>query len=183
MPQPLQLLIAEDNPADAELELRALRQAGYEPVWKRVDTEADFIQALHPGLDLVISDYAMPGFSGLRAIQLIREHSPQTPLIIISGTIGEDTAVEAMRLGASDYLLKDRLTRLGVATSHVLAQSRLHRQARDAEGKVREQLAELMRWQGLMLDRETRVQALKAEVNALLARQNLPPRYASPGSL
>ncbi len=130
-----------------------------------------------------LSDYAMPTFSGLRAIQLVREHYPQIPLIIISGTIGEDTAVEAMRLGAADYLLKDRLARLGIATTHALEQSRLARQARLAEQKVREQLDELRRWQGLILDREDRVQALKVEVNALLARQNLPPRYVNPAAL
>ena len=176
-PQNLTILIAEDNPADAEILVRALRRSGYEPTWTRVETEAAFLSSLHPGLDLVLSDYDMPNFSGLQALQLVKLHCPGIPFIIVSGTIGEETAVAAMRSGAMDYLMKDRLARLGEAVSQALKKGQLRRQVQLAEQKMREQLDELLRWQEIMLEREDRVQALKAEVNQLLAQQKQPPRY------
>jgi PAS domain S-box-containing protein len=130
MSQPLKLLIAEDNPADAEMLLRALRRAGFEPDWRRVDTEREYLEQLNGGLDLVLSDYEMPQFSGLRALELLKTSGLEVPLIIVSGTIGEDTAVAAMKLGAADYLLKDRLARVGQAVSQALEQSRLRRETR-----------------------------------------------------
>jgi two-component system cell cycle sensor histidine kinase/response regulator CckA len=137
LPQPLKVLIAEDNPADAELMVRELRRAGFEPDWQRVDTEAAYLERLHSGLDLVLSDYAMPQFSGLRALQLLKQRGLEVPLIIVSGTIGEDTAVAAMKVGAADYLLKDRLTRLGTAVTHALAESRLRRERRQSDEALR----------------------------------------------
>jgi DNA-binding NtrC family response regulator len=177
MPPSLKLLIAEDNPQDAELLVRALRKAGFEPDWKRVENAADFVAALTIHVELVLSDFEMPQFNGFQALQLVRERRPDVPLIIVSGTIGEETAVEAMRLGAADYLLKDRLGRLGSAVKHALEEARLHRENQRTEQKLREQLAELLRWQEVMIEREERVFVLKAEVNELLAAQNLPPRY------
>ncbi len=125
MPQPIQLLIVEDNPLDAELVLRELRRAGFEPEWKRVDTEEDFLEQLHAGLEIILSDYKMPLFDGFRALELLKGCGLDIPFIIVSGTIGEDVAVEAMKTGAADYLLKDRLARLGPAVSLALEQSRL----------------------------------------------------------
>lgn len=297
MMQPIRILLAEDSSNDAELLLRALGRAGYQPEWQRVETEEGFLAALHAGLDLVLSDYSMPQFTGLRALELTKARYPEIPFIIVSGTIGEETAVESMRLGATDYLLKDRLGRLGPAITRALELGRLKREQRQSEEalrnsearyhalfdyapdgilvsdlhgtlldvnasagrmfgyrrdefislrvadivrpeemphirpalalikaggnydrewmfrrkdgttfsaeviatvmpddsllamvrdtterkqteqRVREQLAELLRWQEVMLGREDRVQALKAEINALLAGQNLPPRY------
>jgi PAS domain S-box-containing protein len=137
MPQPLKVLIAEDNPADAELMVRELRRAGFEPDWQRVDTEAAYLERLDSGLDLVLSDYAMPQFSGLRALELLKQRGLEVPLIIVSGTIGEDTAVAAMKVGAADYLLKDRLTRLGTAVTHALAESRSRRERRQSDEALR----------------------------------------------
>jgi DNA-binding NtrC family response regulator len=179
MAEALQLLIAEDNPNDAELVLRALRRSGFEPTWQRVETEMDFLKNLHAGLDLVLSDYDMPQFTGMKALQLTKLHCPAVPFVIVSGTIGEDTAVEAMRGGAVDYLMKDRLTRLGEAVRQALEQGRLRRENLKVEQTMREQLAELLRWQDVMLGREDRVQALKAEVNELCVQLKLPPRYGS----
>jgi PAS domain S-box-containing protein len=133
MGTPLKILIAEDSSSDAELLLRALNRAGYSPEWQRVDTEEDFLGALHAGLDLVLSDYSMPQFTGLRALELIKVRHPEIPFILVSGTIGEETAVEAMRLGATDYLLKDRLGRLGPAIARALEDGRLHRERRESE--------------------------------------------------
>ena len=177
MPQPLQLLLAEDSPQDAELVLRALRRSGFEPNWTRVDTEADFLSSLHTDLDIVISDYDMPQFNGSRALALLHERDLDVPFIIISGKIDEDAAVAVMKQGATDYLMKDRLTRLGESVNQAMEKGRLRRQNREAEAKMREQLAELLRWQDIMLGREDRVQDLKAEVNELCGRLKQPPRY------
>jgi PAS domain S-box-containing protein len=134
---PLRVLIAEDSPADAELILRELRRAGYEPAWERVDTEAAYLARLRPDLDLILSDYDMPQFSGPRALELLQECGLEIPFIIISGTIGEETAVAMMQARATDYLLKDRLARLGTAVSQALEQSRLRRERRGREDELR----------------------------------------------
>jgi len=133
MTQPLRVLLVEDNATDAELVLRELRRAGFEPDWQRVDTEADYLASLDAVLDIILSDYSMPQFSGLRALELLKERKLEIPFILVSATIGEETAVAAMRSGAADYLLKDRLTRLGQAVEHALEQKKLHAERRRAE--------------------------------------------------
>ena len=140
----LKILVAEDNPNDMELMLRELRRGGFEPDWVRVDTEPDFKRHLSADLDLIFSDYEMPQFGGLRALELTKASGLDLPFIIVSGTIGEDTAVDAMKLGASDYLLKGSLTRLEQAVRHALSQTKLRREhaaalkdLRESEGKLR----------------------------------------------
>ncbi|MEO5959897.1 MAG: response regulator [Opitutaceae bacterium] len=133
MPRPLRVLIAEDNPADAELLVRELRRAGFEPEWHRVETESDYLARINDAFDLVLSDYDMPQFSGPRALELLQQSGREIPLIIVSGTIGEDMAVAAMKQGASDYLLKDRLARLGPAVLRALEQQRLRQEGRRAD--------------------------------------------------
>jgi len=143
MSQPIRVLLAEDNHADAELVLRALRQAGFEPDWHRVETEPDFLEQLMPDLDIILSDYEMPTFSGPRALELLQQSCYDIPFIIISGTIGEDVAVEMMRRGATDYLLKDRLVRLGVSVRQALAQGQLRRERIKAAEALRQSEQEL----------------------------------------
>ncbi|HSH94346.1 MAG TPA: PAS domain S-box protein, partial [Roseimicrobium sp.] len=143
MKTPLRVLIAEDNPLDAELVLRELRKAGFEPDWTRVDTEAGFVENLHPDLDIILSDYAMPQFGGLRALDLLKKSGLDVPLIIISGTIGEENAVDAMKQGAVDYLLKDRLTRLGPAVRHTLETKELRTERRRTQQKLQLQATAL----------------------------------------
>jgi len=103
MPHPLRVLLLEDSALDAELTLAQLREDGFEPAWTRVDDEAGFRAELKPELDLILSDYQMPQFTALRALEVLRESGLTVPLIIVSGTIGEDMAVAAMKEGASDY--------------------------------------------------------------------------------
>ena len=124
MSTPLRLLIVEDNDDDAQLVLVRLRRAGYEPDYVRVDSEEKLLKALQR-LDwqIVISDYAMPGFSGLRALHILQEYAPNIPFILVSGTVGEETAVEAMRTGANDYIIKDNLARLVPAIERELRKS------------------------------------------------------------
>jgi len=126
--QPLRVLIVEDNPDDADLVLNELRRAGFNPDSQRVATEQEFQECLRPDLDIILSDYQLSGFGGLRALELRDQHGLSTPILIISGAIEEDLAAEAMKHGAADYLLKDRLARLGPAVHKAVDQSRTQEQ-------------------------------------------------------
>jgi signal transduction histidine kinase len=134
----IRVLLVEDNPADAELVLYALHSAGFEPDWHRVDTEPEYLARLDNGLDIVLSDFSMPQFSGLRALELLIARGLDVPFISISGTMGEEAAVEVMRRGATDYLLKDRLGRLGPAVQQALDQARLRKERRQLEEQFRQ---------------------------------------------
>src|ERR1700687_4494016 len=107
--RPLRLLILEDGPEDADLALRQLRRAGFDPTWRRVEDEEGFKTNLDPELDLIIADYHQPQFDALRALKLMQEAGLEIPFVLVSGAVGEDMAVAAVRLGAVDYVLKDRL--------------------------------------------------------------------------
>jgi DNA-binding NtrC family response regulator len=178
MKKPLNILIAEDSQDDADMLLAELRRNGFAPKWKRVETEPDFLAELRKLPDIILSDYSMPQFSGLRAAELTQESGFNIPFILISGTVGEDVAVEAMKRGATDYLLKDRITRLGVAIEQALEKKRLQDERELADEEIRNQLQELQRWHEAMLGREERILELKREVNGLLIQQNQPARYS-----
>jgi PAS domain S-box-containing protein len=130
------VLLVEDSSADARLILHELRQGGFKPEFIRVDTEADFLAQLDPGMDAVLCDYKMPQFDALRALELARERCPDVPFLIVSGSIGEETAVHAIKQGATDYVLKDRLGRLGTAVRQALEQ----RQLKQVQQRVEEAL-------------------------------------------
>jgi len=121
-PKPLRVLIVEDNPADAELAVRALTGQGLHPVVEVVDTEAAFTEALDRfDPEVIVSDFGIPGWSGEMALRLARRLAPQTPFVFLSGQIGEEAALELLREGAWDYVLKDRPARLGDAVRRALA--------------------------------------------------------------
>ena len=113
--------------------MRALRSGGFDPRGTVVATEQDYVAHLGPEVDVVLADYALPGFDALRALELLRERQLDVPFLIVSAVIGEDAAVQAMRMGAADYLMKDRLGRLGPAVTRALEQRRLAIQKREAE--------------------------------------------------
>lgn len=138
MSQMLQVLIVEDNPDDAELIVRELRQADFNLEWLRVETEPDFLGALQKQPDIILSDYSMPRFSGLRALELLQASGLDIPLILISGTVGEDVAVEAMRYGAKDYLLKDRIARLPSAVERALKEKLFQLERKQVETALRQ---------------------------------------------
>ncbi len=132
----IRVLIVEDNEDDAQLVLRTLQKGGYDPVSERVDSATALAEALSRGpWDIVISDYALPSFTALDALREVRSRLRDVPVIVVSGTIGEDLAVEAIRAGANDYLLKDRLARLPAAVERELreAENRRTRLAVDAQ--------------------------------------------------
>src|SRR5205809_1567925 len=143
---PLRVLIAEDSEDDARLLLRELQHAGYQPTHERVDTPAAMTSALdRHAWDLVIGDYSMPAFSGPAALALLRARDPDTPFIFVSGTIGEDVAVEAMKAGAQDFLTKGNLRRLIPAIQRELRDTEVRRERRRAQTALleRARLAEL----------------------------------------
>ncbi|MGE3538590.1 MAG: response regulator [Candidatus Tectimicrobiota bacterium] len=133
MQMPLRLLIVEDSEDDTLLLLRALRQTGYQPTYQRVETSTDFLTALTGQTwDLIIADYAMPHFSGLMALHLLKEQGHDVPFIVVSGAIGEDVAVEAMKAGAHDYVMKGNLARLGPAVARELREASMRQERRQA---------------------------------------------------
>jgi len=109
----IQLLLIEDSPVDAELLIYEVEKGGFKPAWERICTAKELHELLPSrDWDLILCDFMMPGFSGLEAIKIIKKTSPLVPVILVSGLIGEEKAVEAMQSGASDYIIKDNLTRL-----------------------------------------------------------------------
>jgi PAS domain S-box-containing protein len=134
MAKPLRLLIIEDSEDDAFLLARELRRGGYELTFERVQTREEMKGALGRGeWDVVISDYVMPRFSGLDALDVLNESGLDIPFIIVSGNIGEDIAVAAMKAGAHDYLIKGNLTRLVPAVERELRESEVRRERKKAE--------------------------------------------------
>src|SRR5574341_1761250 len=106
----IRVLLTEDSPADAELELRELRRAGLRVAPRTVASERAFVAALREFRpDVILSDFTMPGFDGMAALARARDTTPDTPFIFVSGTIGEEYAVSALRNGATDYVLKSNL--------------------------------------------------------------------------
>jgi len=129
----LNLLILEDCHADAELMISHLEQEGFNVKWKRVETEDTFRKALSESPALVLADYNLPSYNGLEAIQLQQKVAPEIPLIMVSGSTGEDIAVECMRSGAVDYVLKNHISRLGTMVKRVLKEAeerKRHRQVK-----------------------------------------------------
>jgi PAS domain S-box-containing protein len=133
---PLRCLLVEDSEDDALLVLRHLREGGFDPAHRRIQTAAELKTALaQERWDAVISDFKMPGFTGMDALRIFRSAGLDIPFILISGTIGEETAVDAMKAGASDYVMKKSLARLAPALERELKETQMraaHRRAQEA---------------------------------------------------
>ncbi len=161
----LQLLVIEDSPLDYEMLVARLALHGVQASGTRVETAAELHAALDmQAWDLVISDHHLPGFSSSEAFDIVNALPDRPPFIIVSGVMGEDAAVEAMRRGVDDYLIKGRLARLGMAARNALQASRVRREKADAEERLREsqqQLANL----------STRLQTAIDEERVAIARE------------
>src|SRR6266513_2529293 len=121
---PVNLLFVEDSAEDVQLALRALSRDGVEAEWRQVDSQSAMKVALAEGQpDAILSDFSMPGFDGLEALLLAREIAPDVPFIFLSGTIGEERAIAAIRMGATDYVLKSSMRRLGTAVKRALSET------------------------------------------------------------
>src|SRR5437867_3730709 len=137
MATPLRVLIIEDSEDDTRRLVRELERDGYESTFKRVDTAEAMAAALdEQAWDLVIADYSMPSFSSPAALKLLKEKELDLPFIIVSGTIGEDRAVEAMKAGAHDFILKNNLKRLLAAIQRELREASGRRAGLRAEVRV-----------------------------------------------
>jgi signal transduction histidine kinase len=141
----LNILIVEDSADDTDLLVIELRRAGYDLKWKRVETEENFRANLNAKLDVIFADFTLPKFSTARALELLLESKMDIPFIIVSGTIGEERAVESMKAGATDYVLKDRPMRLGLAVKHALREV----QERAEHKRIEAQFIEAQKMEGL----------------------------------
>ncbi|MBF5045953.1 response regulator [Aggregicoccus sp. 17bor-14] len=136
---PLRVLLLEDSPLDAQLMVGALEAAGRAAQVHRVDGRAGFLEALvQGGYDLVLSDYNVPGFDGTEALSLARERLPDVPFLFVSGALGEERAIELLKRGATEYVLKDNLERLVPSIERALREAEGARQRRSAEQALRE---------------------------------------------
>src|SRR5262245_51391112 len=125
MKSPLRILHLEDNFRDAELIREVLESEGAVCDVTRVETEEDFVTSLKKGgFDLILADYTLPSFDGISALQVALERSPDVPFIFVSGTLGEEVAIEALKIGATDYLLKERLSRIGPSVYRALREAK-----------------------------------------------------------
>ena len=134
---PIRVLLLEDNPADAALVIAELRRGGLLLEVKTVETKAAYLECLNSSFDAIISDYDLPQFNAREALVLLQAGKFDIPFIVVSGTMGEETAVELIKLGAADYLLKDRLARLPQALVHAVEDHTLRRERTNAQEDLR----------------------------------------------
>lgn len=168
----LRLLIVEDSPEDASILLRELEARGFAPDWRQVATEADLRDALAKAeWDLVIADYTMPGFSGTAALQQVRQAGLDLPFIFVSGTLGEETAVAAMKAGANDYITKGNLARLAPAIERELREARNRAGMRRLEGRTGAETSML----------EAKIRDLENQVASVTRQMRTESHPAAPG--
>jgi two-component sensor histidine kinase/CheY-like chemotaxis protein len=141
---PVRILLLEDSALDAELLTEQLRRGGLLFEAERVETRDDFVRALGEARhDLILSDYSLPSFDGVTALTLARELAPDVPFIFVSGVLGEEFAIEALKEGATDYVMKQRLTRLPAAVTRAMEEARTRAERRETEERMRLLVAEL----------------------------------------
>src|SRR6202165_4088013 len=138
MRQPLRILSVEDDPKDAELMQDLLATEGIVCEVTRVDTEAALLASVEQGgIDLILADYSLPSFDGISALKVAMKACPDVPFIFVSGTLGEEVAIEALKIGATDYVLKTRLSRLVPSVHRALREARERSQRKRAEEALR----------------------------------------------
>ncbi len=186
MRKELHILLVEDSEDDSLLLLRELHKHGYEPLIERVETDTQLERAVNTGnWDIIISDYVMPSFSGLDALRTMKQSGLDLPFIILSGKIGEETAVDLMKAGAHDYIEKGNMARLAPAIERELQEAEMRQKRREAEAtlhrlnneleqrvkertaELEEKNAELERLNRLFVGRELRMVELKGVVARL----------------
>jgi DNA-binding NtrC family response regulator len=139
MDERLRVLLVEDSEDDAVLLVRKLKADGLDPDWIRVE-EAEVLRKTlrEKAWDIVLADHALPRFSGTAALAVVKETGLDIPVILVSGTIGEEMAIEAMKAGAVDYIMKDKLGRLGPSIRREVAEARIRADKRKADEELRE---------------------------------------------
>src|SRR5687768_7478201 len=145
--QPVRLILVEDMPMEAEIAVRQRESGGFSCTWKRVDSEAVLRHALAENKpDLILSDFTLPGFDGISALEVAQELAPDTPFIFLSGTIGEERAIDALQRGAFDYVLKTNLARLVPAVRRALSDSSIRRAQAVLEQQLHDIVATSQDW-------------------------------------
>jgi len=167
--EPLRVLILEDRPADAELMVYELKQAGFEPEWQRVETERDYRELLQLGPDVILADHTLPEFDVAMALELLKKNGQDTPFIVVTGSISEEVAVERIKQGAADYILKDRMARLGPAVKAALEEKRLRDEKRQIEAALHARYQELHTLYGIS-QKVLRSQDLEETLEEILDR-------------
>ena len=143
-PQSLMALMVDDSEDDVLLIIRELKKGGYSPVYERIETAAAMKKALREKQwDIILCDYKMPNFNAPSAIALLKEATIDIPIIIVSGSIGEDVAVECMRLGAQDYIMKANLSRLCPVIARELEEVKVRNKKKQAESQKETALEKL----------------------------------------
>ncbi len=174
----LRVLFIEDSEDDTALQVRMLRQAGYDIDFKRVDSPSALKEVLDQRWDLIISDYSMPHFTGTDALRLVRDRDSEIPFIFVSGTIGEDAAVAALKVGAQDYLMKANLSRLIPAVRRELREAEERRQRRHLEQHVHQ----LQRFEAIGRLAGGVAHDFNNMIGAILGWADMGYEEASPGS-
>jgi signal transduction histidine kinase len=142
----LRVLLIEDSPADAEIEIAELRRAGFDVAGDVVDTREQVRERLKKNpYDIILADYSLPNFRGMDALDMVRESSLTTPLILVTGALNSETAVECVKQGAMDYVLKDHLARLPISVRRALEEVRLRQERARAQEQLANKVEELAR--------------------------------------
>ncbi|TVQ65461.1 MAG: response regulator [Balneolaceae bacterium] len=140
----IRILLVEDSDDDKELILRELRRGGFHPIYHHVQTESDYLEGLkNRDLDLVLCDYSMPTFDGIRALEMLKEKECDLPFILISGAIQDEVAIEAMKEGANDYLMKGNLSKLGAVVERALRDAAVRREHKKSQILIAENVRRL----------------------------------------
>src|SRR5678815_2823080 len=144
---PVRLIVVEDMPMEAEIAVRQLESGGFTCTWQRVDSESALRAALADARpDIILSDFTLPGFDGISALEISREIAPDTPFIFLSGTLGEERAIDALQRGAYDYVLKTNMARIVPAVRRALNDSAIRRARVALEQQLRDIVATSQDW-------------------------------------
>jgi DNA-binding NtrC family response regulator len=168
MSKELRILILEDLATDAKLIESELRKGGIAFSSRRVETREDFFKELRDfAPDLILSDYKLPSFDGSSALSIAKEQCPNVPFIFVSGTIGEELAIDTLKEGATDYVLKDRLARLMPAVSRALREAEERAVRKQIEEQLKKRVKDLEEFHDMAVGRELKMVELKEEIEKL----------------
>jgi len=168
MSRELRILILEDLATDAKLIESELRKGGIAFSSMRVETREDFLKELRDfAPDLILSDYKLPSFDGSSALSIAKEQYPNVPFIFVSGTIGEELAIDTLKEGATDYVLKDRLARLIPAVGRALREAEERAVRKKIEEQLKKRVKDLEEFHDMAVGRELKMVELKEEIEKL----------------
>lgn len=174
----LKVLFLEDSLRDFEIISTQLADSGFNTEMTHVMNKAHFITSLTgKTFDIILSDFQLPDFDAFGALKICKVECPDTPFICVSGSIGEETAIELLKLGAVDYVLKDRPERLPFAIRRAMEEIREKKELKSAEKLIKSRIQELELFHKLTVGRELFMIDLKKEVNELLKKAGLPEKY------